>query len=132
MWIFSKTSESTTSGSALGSHGADDPLASYTLLPPPVDESLSGPFNLHWVRQSATSQRKGGDRVTVFSCHLPPSAAAPAVADALSQTVKKMKTLRHPNILTWRAGTENLASKSSFRIITEEVFEMFEGRIVAY
>ena len=128
MWIFSsKSSDGTTSGSVLGSHGADDPLASYSLLPPPLDESLSGPFNLHWMRQSATSQRKPGDRVTVFSCHLPPSGAAPAISDALSQTVKRMKTLRHPNILNWRAGTENPSPKSSFHIITEEVFKPRAG-----
>eukprot|EP00108_Taenia_solium_P003497 TsM_001130600 transcript=TsM_001130600 gene=TsM_001130600 len=128
MWIFSSkssdgTASASTLGSVLGSHGSDDPLASYTLLPPSAEELLPGPFDIHWLRQSAVAQRKPGDRVTVFSCLrlLPDSSAATTV---LSQTVKRMKTLRHPNILNWLAGTEQL--KVPFHIITEEVHPLLE------
>ncbi|EUB61263.1 kinase-like protein [Echinococcus granulosus] len=129
MWIFSgKTSESITSastlGSVLGSYGSDDSLASYTLLPPSAEELLPGPFDLHWLRQSAISQRKSSDRVTIFSCLRLPSSDSAAATAVLSQAVKRMKTLRHPNILNWLAGTEQL--KAPFHIITEEVRPLLE------
>ncbi|KAL5105108.1 N-terminal kinase-like protein [Taenia crassiceps] len=129
MWIFSsKSSDNTASasalGSVLGSHGSDDPLASYTLLQPLAEEPLPGPFDIHWMRQSAVSQRKPGDRVTVFSCLRLLSSNSPAATTVLSQIVKRMKTLRHPNILNWLAGTDQL--KVPFYIITEEVHPLLE------
>nr|CDS31083.1 protein kinase [Hymenolepis microstoma] len=119
MWIFSGKSSNESGGnpnsSVLFSH--DDPLSSLTLLPPPVTESLPGPCNFHWVRQSAYSRKTPSDRVTVFSC----ANASSYASGALSQTVKRMKTLRHPNILTWMGGTETPNPKVPFCIITEEV-----------
>ncbi|KAM7538650.1 hypothetical protein Aperf_G00000051790 [Anoplocephala perfoliata] len=119
MWIFSgkSTNESgvNTTSSVLSSH--DDPLSSLTLLPPQVIESLPGPCDLHWSRQSAAHRKNPSDRVTVFSC----ANTSPYIADAVTQTIKRMKTLRHPNILTWVAGNETSSSKLPFSIITEEV-----------
>ncbi|VDO11093.1 unnamed protein product [Rodentolepis nana] len=119
MWIFSNKSSNESGGnpssSILGSH--DDPLSSLTLIPPPVTEPLPGPYNFHWIRQSASSRKTPSDRVTVFSC----ANASSYASGALSQTVKRMKTLRHPNILTWMGGTETLNPKVPFYIITEEV-----------
>ncbi|VDM33098.1 unnamed protein product [Hydatigera taeniaeformis] len=129
MWIFSNkssngTPSTSTLGSVLGSHGSDDPLSSYNLLPPPAEELLPGPFDIHWVRQSAASQRKPTYRVTVFSCLRLLSSDSSGPTAVLSQIVKRMKTLRHPNILTWVAGTEQL--KIPFHIITEEVHPLLE------
>ncbi|VDD82936.1 unnamed protein product [Mesocestoides corti] len=134
MWLFSnKSSNGVTTASSISAvlgvgsgSGSDDPLAGYTLDSPTSDEGFSGPFDLHWSRQSAT-HRKTGERATVFSCHLPPSTRDIALT-TLAQVSKKMKTLRHPNILNWVAGTEATgASKASvFHIVTEYVVPLSE------
>lgn len=119
MWIFSGKNSSESGGTSASSllSSSDDPLSAFTLLPPQVTESLPGPCEVRWIRQSASNRKSPSDRVTVFTC----SNASPYAANALSQTIKRMKTLRHPNILTWIGGSETLNPKIPFSIITEEV-----------
>ncbi|KAL7057307.1 hypothetical protein AAHC03_019220 [Spirometra sp. Aus1] len=137
MWLFTNkpTASSISAGisSALGT--GDEVLANYSICSDATDTSalaeFNGPHGVRWSLQIGVS-RKTNDPVSVFTCtnfaSLPVS-----VKETLAQTVKRMKTLRHPNILAWLDGTSlslplDPAQKlpSSFRIVTERVLPLEE------
>ncbi|VDN13873.1 unnamed protein product [Dibothriocephalus latus] len=137
MWLFTSkpTASSLSAGisSALGT--GDDVLANYSIGGDTADTSplaeFSGPLGVRWSLQNGVS-RKTNDPVSVFTCtnfsSLPMDVKA-----TLAQTVKRMKTLRHPNILAWQDGTSlslplDATQKlpTSFRIVTERVLPLEE------
>ncbi|VDM03613.1 unnamed protein product [Schistocephalus solidus] len=137
MWLFTSkpTASSISAGisSALGT--GDDVLTNYSIGSDAADASMlaefSGPLGVRWSLQNGVS-RKTNDPISVFTCTN--FASLPMdVKGTLAQTVKRMKTLRHPNFLAWQDGTSltlplDAAQKlpPSFRIITERVLPLEE------
>ncbi|THD27748.1 N terminal kinase protein like [Fasciola hepatica] len=132
MWLFTK--DSTNAVSSLGLGFSSDPVAGFTFVPSSKSEYESfvfdGPYGLQW-RVRRAQRRKTTEEASIFTCSLNSPLANSEhdlIADALRQTVKWMKTLRHPNILNWLAGTEFTGSKlpSEFHIATESVLPLRE------
>ncbi len=116
MWIFNKSSSS-----AGGTFLNEDVLSQYTLEAESID--IGSSFGLHWTLHGGQN-KKSGDEVTVFTTT--PSANSPAAQQRLAGTVKRMKTLRHPNILAWVAGSNVEAANSGapFHVVTERVIPL--------
>ncbi|TGZ57170.1 hypothetical protein CRM22_009998 [Opisthorchis felineus] len=132
MWLFSNK-DSTPSLSSIGSMGLNftsDPVAGFALTASEntVYHTIDGAFGLEWQVRNAYNKKKNADEVSVFSCNLQSvQSSMPmtgSVVESLHQTTRWMKTLRHPNILNWIAGTELASGQKlpiEFHLITERV-----------
>lgn len=120
MWIFSNKSSGVLSAAGLSS---DDVLSGFTIEEGSLKEDRVE-NGLAWVHQAALS-KKSGDRVSIFTCQ-----PRPGDKQQVAAAVKRMKTLRHPNILAWVAGSKMedsggesamAAFRGGFHIVTELV-----------
>ncbi|KAF8569352.1 N terminal kinase protein like [Paragonimus westermani] len=130
MWLFSNK-ESASSLSTVGTLGlnfTNDPLPGFALVASDSTRVLAidGPYRLEWRIRQAYNKRKNNEEVSLFSLNptsAPSSMDMESIQESVRQTVKWMKTLRHPNILNWIAGTDLTGSKvpSEYHIATERV-----------
>ncbi|CAL8089013.1 unnamed protein product [Calicophoron daubneyi] len=133
MWIFSGK-DSKASGGSIGLNFGGDPVPGFSLDSPVSPDScptvFDGPYGLHWKRRDA-HRKKPNEEVCIFTCALPTGISADdseLIRESLAKTVKWMKTLRHPNILSWIASTEISGTKlpAEFHIVTERVVPLRE------
>ncbi|VDP86361.1 unnamed protein product [Echinostoma caproni] len=132
MWLFTKDSANTVGSLGLGF--SSDPVTGFTFSPPESNQdesfSIAGPYGLQW-RLRRAQRRKPTEDASILTCSLTSAVATSEqdlIMNSLRQTVKWMKTLRHPNILNWLASTELTGPKlpSEFHIATERVLPLRE------
>ncbi|KAF5403977.1 N terminal kinase protein like [Paragonimus heterotremus] len=130
MWLFSNK-ESASSLSAVGSLGlnfTNDPLPGFALATSDSTRvpTIDGPYRLEWRIRQAHNKKKNNEEVSLLSLNLTSTLSSmdmESVQESVRQTVKWMKTLRHPNILNWIAGTDTTGPKvpNEYHIVTERV-----------
>ncbi|KAF7234405.1 hypothetical protein EG68_11886 [Paragonimus skrjabini miyazakii] len=130
MWLFSNK-ESASSLSAVGSLGlnfTNDPLPGFALDTSDSTRvpTIDGPYRLEWRIRQAHNKKKNNEEVSLLSLNLTSTLSSmdmESVQESVRQTVKWMKTLRHPNILNWIAGTDMTGPKvpNEYHIVTERV-----------
>ncbi|CAH8451405.1 unnamed protein product [Heterobilharzia americana] len=134
MWLFTNKDSDGLLGSAtsLGLSFTHDPVPGFCIDPPNSEPlgSIHGPYNMTW-RLLPGQKKKTKEEVTIFMCNLNSnnvSNETGAISSLFQRTVKWMKTLRHPNMLTWLGGTEIASGKlpSEFGYITERVLPLRE------
>lgn len=134
MWLFSnKGSDSIlSSATALGLSFTCDVVPGFAVDPSRTEALglIDGPYHQQW-RLVCGYNKKTKEEVTLFSC-TPDVTVIGTQPDVIlasfAKTVKWMKTLRHPNILTWIAGTDLGSGKlpPDIRFVTEGVIPLRE------
>ncbi|KAH8855543.1 N-terminal kinase-like protein [Schistosoma japonicum] len=134
MWLFASKDSDGLLGSAasLGLNFTHGPVSGFSIDPPNAEPlgTIHGPYGLTW-RLFPGLKKKTKEEVTLFVCNLTSNAVSVEAGDLLpifQSTVKWMKTLRHPNMLTWIGGSEIGSGKlpSEFGFVTERVLPLRE------
>ncbi|CAH8431440.1 unnamed protein product [Schistosoma rodhaini] len=134
MWLFTNRDSDSLLGSAtsLGLNFSHDPVPGFSIDPPNSEPlgTIHGPYDFKW-RILPGQKKKTKEEVTLFVCNLSSNAATREASTILSifqSTVKWMKTLRHPNMLTWIGGSEIGSGKlpNEFGFVTERVLPLRE------
>ncbi|CAH8432526.1 unnamed protein product, partial [Schistosoma guineensis] len=134
MWLFTNRDSDSLLGSAtsLGLNFSHDPVPGFSIDPPNSEPlgTIYGPYDFKW-RLLPGQKKKTKEEVTLFVCNLSSNAATREASTILSifqSTVKWMKTLRHPNMLTWIGGSEIGSGKlpNEIGFVTERVLPLRE------
>ncbi|CAH8834796.1 unnamed protein product [Trichobilharzia szidati] len=132
MWLFTKGDSDglLSSATSLGLSFSHDPVPGFCIDPPNSEPlgSIQGPYNLTW-KLLPGLKKKSKEEVTIFICNLNSSNGSSeneSLLSSLQRTAKWMKTLRHPNMLTWIGGTEIGSGKlpNEFGFVTERVLPL--------
>ncbi|VDQ17199.1 unnamed protein product, partial [Trichobilharzia regenti] len=132
MWLFTKGDSDglLSSATSLGLSFSHDPVPGFCVDPPNSEQlgSIQGPYNLTW-KLLPGLKKKSKEEVTIFICNLNSSNGSSeneSLLSSLQRTAKWMKTLRHPNMLTWVGGTEIGSGKlpNEFGFVTERVLPL--------
>ncbi|CAH8432523.1 unnamed protein product [Schistosoma bovis] len=134
MWLFTNRDSDSLLGSAtsLGLNFSHDPVPGFSIDPPNSEPlgTIYGPYDFKW-RLLPGQKKKTKEEVTLFVCNLSSNAAtreASTILSVFQSTVKWMKTLRHPNMLTWIGGSEIGSGKlpNEIGFVTERVLPLRE------
>ncbi|KAK4473052.1 hypothetical protein MN116_004244 [Schistosoma mekongi] len=134
MWLFTNKDSDGLLGSAasLGLNFTHCPVSGFLIDPSNAEPlgTIHGPYGLTW-RLFPGQKKKTKEEVTLFVCNLTSNTVSRETGDLLpilQSTVKWMKTLRHPNMLTWVGGSEITSGKlpSEFGFVTERVLPLRE------